>query len=347
MLEGPIPKTFGQLKGLKYLSLAGNRLNDSIPPSLGQLESLMVLDLSSNTLSGEIPNKLLNFKNLTVLLLNNNKLSGLLPYGLAHIAALKSFNVSFNDLSGPLALNNYLMKCDNVQGNNLTMPCTTYSVQKSGSLATNDASSPTTTTTTTTSDSNKPRTFTAIEIASLASASAIVSVLVALIILFIYTWKRKPKRDLIFIRKEVTVFEDIGVRLTFESVVRATREFNRSNCIGSGGFGATYKVEITPGVLLAIKRLAIGRFHGAQQFHAEVRTLGRLRHPNLVTLIGYHASENKMFLIYNYLPGGNLEKFIQERSTRGVDWCTLHKIALDIARALTYLHDTCVPRVLH
>ncbi|KAL8117224.1 hypothetical protein AgCh_015214 [Apium graveolens] len=149
------------------------------------------------------------------------------------------------------------------------------------------------------------------------------------------------------IRKEVTVFTDIGVPLSFENVVRATGSFNASNCIGNGGFGATYKAEISPGVLVAIKRLSVGRFQEVQQFDAEIKTLGRLRHPNLVTLIGYHASETEMFLIYNYLPGGNLEKFIQERSTRAVDWRILHKIALDIALALAYLHDQCVPRVLH
>ncbi|KAG5527692.1 hypothetical protein RHGRI_028583 [Rhododendron griersonianum] len=148
-------------------------------------------------------------------------------------------------------------------------------------------------------------------------------------------------------RKELTIFTDIGVRLSFEDVVRATGSFNASNCIGSGGFWATYTAEISPGVMVAIKRLAIKRFQGVQEFNAEIKTLGRLRHPNLVTLIGYHASETEMFLIYNYLPGGNLEKFIQERSTRAVDWRVVHKIALDIARALAYLHYQCVPRVLH
>ncbi|KAJ6960174.1 LRR receptor-like serine/threonine-protein kinase RPK2 [Populus alba x Populus x berolinensis] len=147
-------------------------------------------------------------------------------------------------------------------------------------------------------------------------------------------------------RKEVTIFTDIGVPLTFENVVRATGSFNASNCIGNGGFGSTYKAEISPGVLVAIKKLAVGRFQGIQQFHAEIKTLGRLHHPNLVTLIGYHASETEMFLIYNYLPGGNLEKFIQERSTRAVDWRILHKIALDIARALAYLHDFGLARLL-
>ncbi|CAI0424995.1 unnamed protein product [Linum tenue] len=64
--------------------------------------------------------------------------------------------------------------------------------------------------------------------------------------------------------------------------------------------------------MVAVKRLSVGRFQGFEQLSAEIRTLGRVQHPNLVKLIGCHVSESEMFLIYNYLPGGNLEKFIQD-----------------------------------
>ncbi|KAI5591790.1 hypothetical protein BDE02_04G107100 [Populus trichocarpa] len=349
LLHGPIPSSLSQIRGLKYLSLAGNGINGSIPSSLGKLQTLEVLDLSSNLLSGEIPNDLVKLRNLTALLLNNNKLSGQIPSGLASMTLLSMFNVSFNNLSGPLPSSNSLMQCSSVLGNPYLHPCRVFSLavpspdsQGRASEAQGYASL---------SGQTQKRQgggFTSIEIASIASASAIFSVLLALIFLFIYTRKWSPKSKIMgSARKEVTIFTDIGVTLTFENVVRATGSFNASNCIGNGGFGATYKAEISPGVLVAIKRLAVGRFQGIQQFHAEIKTLGRLHHPNLVTLIGYHASETEMFLIYNYLPGGNLEKFIQERSTRAVDWRILHKIALDIARALAYLHDQCVPRVLH
>ncbi|KAG2295289.1 hypothetical protein Bca4012_067112 [Brassica carinata] len=201
--------------------------------------------------------------------------------------------------------------------------------------------------------SGKGSGYNSLEIASIASASAIVSVLIALVILFLFARKLHPRSKITATttKREVTMFIDVGAAITYDSVVRATRNFNASNLIGNGGFGATYKAVITSqdqeDVVVAIKRLSIGRFQGVQQFHAEIKTLGRLRHPNLVTLVGYHASETEMFLVYNYLPGGNLEKFIQERSTRAVDWRVLHKIALDVARALAYLHDQCVPRVLH
>ena len=351
LLQGQIPTSLGLIRDQKYLSLAGNNLTGSIPSSLGKLQSLEELDLSSNSLTGEIPNVLVNLQRLSVLLLNNNNLSGQIPSDLANVTMLSAFNVSFNNLSGSLPLNNNTMKCSSALGNPYLQPChmSTLAVPSSNLEG---------------SDS-KPQSYTAgpsgapiqgsqnggfnsIEIASITSASAIVSVLLALIVLFFYTRKWNPKSKAIgSIRKEVSVFTDIGVPLTFENVVRATGNFNASNCIGNGGFGATYKAEISTGILVAIKRLAVGRFQGFEQFRAEIKTLGRLRHPNLVTLIGYHASETEMFLIYNYLPGGNLEKFIQERSTRAVDWRILHKIALDISRALAYLHDQCVPRVLH
>lgn len=342
-LQGQIPPSLGQVKGLKYLSLAHNNLTGSIPPSLGQLQSLEVLDLSSNSLSGDIPNDIVKLKNLTALLLNDNKLSGQLPLGLMNATALTSFNVSFNDLFGPLRLNDKLMKCSNVIGNNFSEPCPLPTdLHRADSMASYAAPS---------SGGQPPSSgngFTVVEIASISSASAIVSVLLVLIGVCVYTrkWKhRSPNCGPI--KRELSVFIDIGIPLTYENVVQATGNFNASNCIGSGGFGATYKAEISPGVLLAIKRLAVGRFQGVQQFHAEIKTLARHHHRNLVTLIGYHASETEMFLIYKYLPGGNLEKFIKERSTRSVDWRVLHKIAFDVARALAYLHNQCVPRILH
>nr|XP_043614374.1 LRR receptor-like serine/threonine-protein kinase RPK2 [Erigeron canadensis] len=346
MLTGNIPIGFNKIKNLKNISLSGNNLTGRIPSGLGKVSSLEVLELFSNSLSGEIPDDLVELKNLTTLLLNNNKLSGPIPSGLANVKTMLKFNVSFNNLSGPLPSNDNLMKCSSVLGNPYLQSCkispNSSPDQPPGSGFANLSGSPV-------SAPEGRGGLNSIAIASITSASAIFSVMLALMVLFFCTkWRPKPgAQNRGSVRKEVTVFTDIGVPLTFENVVRSTGSFNASNCIGNGGFGATYKAEISPGFLVAIKRLSVGRFQGVQQFDAEIKTLGRLRHPNLVTLIGYHASETEMFLIYNYLPGGNLERFIQERSVRAVDWRVLHKIALDIARALAYLHDQCVPRVLH
>jgi Leucine-rich repeat (LRR) protein len=350
-LGGAIPTSVKNLPHLERLSVSNNLLNGTIPADINQLRSLKVLDLSSNLITGVIPDSLADLKNLTALILDNNKLTGEIPSGFANSVSLTMFNVSFNNLSGPVPTNGNTVRCDNVIGNPLLQSCHVYALavpsaaQQGRGLNSNDYND------TQHSDSQNEggnNSFNAIEIASITSATVIVSVLLALTVLFIYTRKCAPRMSgRSSGRREVILFQDIGAPINYEAVVRATGSFNASNCIGSGGFGATYKAEISPGVLVAIKRLSVGRFQGAQQFDAEIKTLGRLRHPNLVTLVGYHLGESEMFLIYNYLSGGNLERFIQERTKRPVDWKMLHKIALDIAKALAYLHDTCVPRILH
>ncbi|KAH0464596.1 hypothetical protein IEQ34_007382 [Dendrobium chrysotoxum] len=345
-LGGQIPAIFDNLKHLRFFSVASNNLSGQITSDLDQSASLEIVDLSFNSLTGVIPGGLVKLKNLTVLILDGNKLSGKLP----NFSSLSMFNVSFNYLSDPLSFSSSKLSCDTSNGSPLLSKCPEVSLTippsypqglVEDSQTYNDAfnaSLP--------AKSNNG--FNSIEIGSISSASAIVSILLALIILYVYTRKCTPRSSQQTPgQREVTIFTDIGVPITYESVLRATGGFNASNCIGSGGFGATYKAEIHPGVVVAIKRLSIGRLQGVLQFDAEIKTLGRWRHPNLVTLIGYHLSDAEMFLIYNYFPGGNLERFIQERSKRPTDWRIFHKIAIDVARALAYLHDHCVPRILH
>ncbi|KAF6137075.1 hypothetical protein GIB67_030839 [Kingdonia uniflora] len=187
-LRGPIPLELDQLKDLKHLSMTGNNLTDAIPPSLGQLSSLKVLKLSSNSLSREIPKEIVNLKNLAVLVLNNNTLSGQIPPGLANVTTLSSFNVSFNNFAVFRSAGNH--------GDS-----STYSYTPPGSQSQNNR-------------------FNSIEIALITYVSAIVLVLLALIILFLYTRKCKPKSRVggSERRREVTVFADIGVPLTFENV---------------------------------------------------------------------------------------------------------------------------------
>ncbi|CAN1160139.1 LRR receptor-like serine/threonine-protein kinase RPK2 [Linum perenne] len=348
-LQGSIPSFFQQMKDLRILSVSSNRFTGAIPLELAQLSSLEVLDLSSNSLSGEIPPYLSKLEHLNVLRLDHNNLTGEIPSGFINTTSLVELDVSFNNLSGPLPMNSNLVKCDNFRGNPDLEPCqgdssaSEWEQQHSGNVSQQQANSPSRNTPKNSNDW-KP-----MEHAAVISAAGIFSLLIILFIWYICV------RKFAFCStsgegsglKEVVTCNDIGVQLTYENVVRATGGFNIQYCIGSGGFGATYKAEIVPGVMVAVKRLSIGRFQGSQQFGAEIRTLGRIQHPHLVKLIGYHVSESEMFLIYNYLPGGNLEKFIQERSMRAVEWRMLHKIALDIACALAYLHDECVPRVLH
>lgn len=342
--SGSLPIELGNLKFLKFVLLGMNNLTGDIPSQIGQLSSLTVLDLSHNSVTGSIPTSLTSATKLETVLLNNNGLSGEIPSSFSTISSLVVLNVSFNNLSGHIPQLQHPIDCDWFEGNAYLDVCADPSSntppvmpqQSQGDMKWQN---------------HRKKSYI---IAATTSASVIFCVCLVLVWVG-FCGKRKCSRlpSLRGIRlssfkgKVVVTFADAPAELTYDSVVRATGNFSIRNLIGTGGFGSTYKAELFPGYLVAVKRLSIGRFQGAQQFDAEIRTLGRIRHKNLVTLIGFYVGESEMFLIYNYLCGGNLETFIHDRSDKNFQWSVIYKIALDIAQALAYLHYSCVPRILH
>lgn len=355
-LRGEIPWQLGELPNLEVLFLDNNRILGSIPPSLGNLSRLVMLDLSFNHLNGNIPQGLANLSQLKSLLLNHNSLSGSIPKELSSLTALEQLNLSFNNLSGQFPiLGNWGGFCSSlvVMGNPFLLPCRVATAPMSmpiladPDMPRNSSPESSSTSPDHKEEGSRPR-FNSIVVAAITSGCAIGVVLLVLGLLFQCTKQQYPRLQQEG-RKVVVTFTstNINFQLTYDKLVRATNYFCLDNLIGTGGFGATYKAELRPGLVVAVKRLAIGRFQGIQQFDTEIRTLGRIRHPNLVTLIGYHASEDEMFLIYNYFPEGNLETLIHSERGRRMNWDMRYRIALDLALALAYLHDECVPRVLH
>ncbi|GMP29831.1 hypothetical protein CsSME_00004772 [Camellia sinensis var. sinensis] len=95
------------------------------------------------------------------------------------------------------------------------------------------------------------------------------------IVLFLPIGRGKLSRLTSLKKKVVVTFAYTPTELNYDNMVRATENFSVRNLIGTGGFGSTYKAELVPGFLVAVKRLSIGRFQGIRQFNAEIRTLGR------------------------------------------------------------------------
>ncbi|KAI3730696.1 hypothetical protein L1987_61870 [Smallanthus sonchifolius] len=209
-----------------------------------------------------------------------------------------------------------------------------------------------------TATSPKKNGFSPLELMLILVATLIVLILLALIAAYFYMRKKNRTSRVNTIRSPIrspprsgterlVVFKEVGVPLTFDTLIQATGNFTLRNCIGSGGFGSTYRAELSPGVTVAVKRLTVEMCQGVPQFNAEIRSLQRIKHPNLITLIGYYASPSEMFLVYNYLPGGSLEEFIQLKRNRVAGVQVVSKIAADVAAALAFLHDDCSKRVLH
>ncbi|GLT73476.1 hypothetical protein SLA2020_453330 [Shorea laevis] len=335
-LSGPLPHQLGKLKDLKWMLLGGNSLTGGIPSQFGQLTSLVGLDLSHNALTGTIPESLRNASSLETVLLDHNRLFGGIPSSLSALSSLTKLDVSFNNLSGHIPHLQHVSDCNSFIGNRYLQSCPDpYFSPPAGLPVPLEVQK-----------LQRHRKLKSFIIALVTSAS--VALCILLLIVFVIIFGRRKLGRLTSLRRKVVVtFADAPTELSYDSVVRATGNFSIQNLIGTGGFGSTYKAELVPGFLVAVKRLSIGRFQGIQQFDAEIRTLGRIRHKHLVTLIGYYVGEAEMFLIYNYLSGGNLETLIHSRSGKKVEWPVIHKIASHIAQALAYLHYSCIPGIVH
>ncbi|XP_014491383.1 LRR receptor-like serine/threonine-protein kinase RPK2 [Vigna radiata var. radiata] len=336
-LSGSLPNQFGNLQNMKRMHLGGNNLTGEIPTQLGQLTSLAVLNLSHNALVGTIPASLSNAKSFEILLVDHNKLSGEIPLTFSTLTNLVQLDVSFNNLSGHIPRLQHPSDCDCYKGNAHLHPCPDPYSDSPASLPVPLEIQ---------HHTHRGRKLRTLVIVVVASASVVLCTLLG-IVLVIFSGRSKFGRLSSIRRRQVVTFQDVPTELNYDSVATATGNFSIRHLIGTGGFGSTYKAELSPGFLVAIKRLSIGRFQGIQQFETEIRTLGRIRHKNLVTLIGYYVGKAEMFLIYNYLSGGNLEAFIHDRSGKNVQWPVIYKIAKDIAEALAFLHYSCVPRIVH
>ncbi|EFJ04695.1 hypothetical protein SELMODRAFT_432159 [Selaginella moellendorffii] len=90
-----------------------------------------------------------------------------------------------------------------------------------------------------------------------------------------------------------------------------------------------------------------------KQFKAEVSTIGRVHHVNLVRLLGYCAEGGCHLLVYEFMPNGSLDHHLSASSSFAASqeifstWETRHSIALGIAKGLTYLHEKCGERIIH
>ncbi|URE27551.1 Cysteine-rich receptor-like protein kinase [Musa troglodytarum] len=95
----------------------------------------------------------------------------------------------------------------------------------------------------------------------------------------------------------------------------ATANFSEENKLGEGGFGAVYKGVLPDGREIAVKRL-LNSGHGLGELKNELVLVAKLRHRNLVKLLGVCLEEEKM-IVYEYVPNTSLDNFLFEYVMHG------------------------------
>ncbi|KAL6642740.1 hypothetical protein ACP70R_020921 [Stipagrostis hirtigluma subsp. patula] len=126
---------------------------------------------------------------------------------------------------------------------------------------------------------------------------------------------------------------------------QATQNFSDTMKVGEGGFGRVYR-GLLRNTIVAIKMLCSHNLQGRSQFQQEVMVLSRVRHPNLVTLIG--SCSEALGLVYEFLPNGSLEgRLACENNMPPLTWQVRTRIIGEICSALIFLHSNRPHPVIH
>ncbi|KAE8660472.1 U-box domain-containing protein 33 [Hibiscus syriacus] len=132
---------------------------------------------------------------------------------------------------------------------------------------------------------------------------------------------------------------------SFAEIEEATLNFDPSLKIGEGGYGNIYK-GILRHTTVAIKLLHSNSLQGPSEFQQEVDVLSKMRHPNMVTLIG--ACPEAWTLVYEYLPNGSLEDRLSCRdNSPPLSWQTRIRIATELCSVLIFVHSSKPHGIVH
>ncbi|KAF5821101.1 putative protein kinase RLK-Pelle-DLSV family [Helianthus annuus] len=138
-------------------------------------------------------------------------------------------------------------------------------------------------------------------------------------------------------------------QFSYNSLRSATRNFHPENKIGGGGFGVVHKGVLRDGTQVAIKSLSVESKQGTIEFLTEINMISRIKHPNLVQLIGCCVEDGNRILIYEYLNNNSLANAILGSRGKQVelDWATRASICKGTASGLVFLHEEAEPRIVH
>ncbi|CAN1312412.1 Probable LRR receptor-like serine/threonine-protein kinase At1g74360 [Linum perenne] len=304
---------------------------------------LVVLNLTRNLFRGIIPSEIGNIKCLQNLDFSFNNFSGIFPTSLNNLTELSKFNISYNpSISGVIPITGQLatFERDSFLGNPLlVLP---KFISNSSDRDPKDR------------ESGKEKTV----VHTKWGAFLIFSVLVLAILIcgglsFVIHILGKTPQDTYLLQEgnkfgvefltgssssdTVKIIRLDKTAFTHADILSATENFSERRIVGRGGFGTVYRGVLPNGRQVAVKKLLREGIEGEKEFRAEMEVLtGNGGHPNLVALHGWCLDGCQRILVYEFMEGGALEDLVADRGR--LSWRRRAEIAVDVARALVFLH---------
>ncbi|XP_057803770.1 receptor kinase-like protein Xa21 [Salvia miltiorrhiza] len=325
-LNGSLPLEMSNLGAAIYINVAMNKLSGSIPSTIGKLQNLVNLSLANNRLEGSIPVSMGSMISLADLDLSYNNLSGSIPKSLEALQHLDYFNVSFNSLSGEIpnggSFRNF--STDSFKGNEALCGIPNFHVQICSSISNHR------------SKRNK------VERVSFIVFGVVAFISVVSLTFIIVRNKRKDKTtrevdESIFIVPE---------RISYYELLQATKKFDESNLLGTGSSCSVYKGILNNGKDIVVKVFNMQLEGISRIFDVECEILRSIRHRNLTSIISSCSNEEFKALVLEYMPKGNLEKWLYSHNYC-LNMMERLNIMIDVASALEYLHHGYSMPIVH
>ncbi|TVU44327.1 hypothetical protein EJB05_03763 [Eragrostis curvula] len=137
--------------------------------------------------------------------------------------------------------------------------------------------------------------------------------------------------------------------LTIDDICRATLNFSEKNIIKQGSSSTMYKGTLRDGSLIAIKcvKKQLNGPYLTEELRRELETLQKIDHLNLVRFLGFFEREGDCLIAVEYVGKGSLREHLDESRGNGLELEQRLNIAIDVAHAISYLHEYKEQPIIH
>ncbi|AQK81527.1 LRR receptor-like serine/threonine-protein kinase EFR [Zea mays] len=312
--SGELPDDLGSCQSLELLALDRNLLDGSIPPSLSGLKGLRTLNLTGNMLSGSIPPKLGDMSGLQELCLSRNRLTGTIPEELENASSLVELDLSYNDLDGRVPARGVFANVFGLKiaGNGaLCGGVPQLGLPRCPAAAASAR------------DTHRFRLL--LRVVAPVLSVALLSAAILLLAILQCWWKTT--------RRAKTAAPDVlegknYQRVSYAELAKATNGFAYTNLIGAGKFGSVYL-----GALPLTTTKTKSRDSDSEPESVAVAV--------------------KVFDLSQFMPNYSLDRWLHpgsrelDKDVKSLSVAQRLSVALDIADALSYLHTSSVPPIIH
>ncbi|QCE13809.1 serine/threonine kinase [Vigna unguiculata] len=313
-ISGDLP-LFESCKSISVIDLDNNNLSGVIPNSASKCRALEKINLSHNSLTGHIPDELASVPVLVVVDLSNNNFNGLIPAQFGSSSSLQLLNVSFNNISGsiPTGKTFKLMGKSAFIGNSELCGAPLRSCSDSDGIL------------------GRKGTWKITHIVLLSVGLLIVLLGLTFGVLYLRRGIKSQWKMVSFVGLPQFTANDVLTSLTATKPTEVT----------SPSLAVT-KVVLPTGITVLVKKME-WETRSIKVVSEFITRLGNSRHKNLIRLLGFCHNQHLVYLLYDYLPNGNLAEKMEIKW----DWAAKFRTVVGIARGLCFLHHECYPAIPH